>query len=362
MNTVSERGPEPRSGSEEAPGGIELSPIELVNTVLRNRVLVARTAVLLFVAVVALVLLQKREHRSSASFMPQQSEESSLTSSLAAQFGVSVPVGEAGRSPEFYAFLVESREILSALADTTYEIVRDGATETVGLANLYEIEDTVPARRREKVIRLVRDLITVNTERETGMIHVAAVTEWPRLSYQLTDRVVTLVNRFNLDRRQSQATEERRFVERRLDEAEDQLRAAEDRLQQFLQNNRSWQGSPDLVFAHDRLQRQVAMRQQLFTSLMQAYEQARIDEVRDTPVLTVVEDPEVPAIPEPRRLMLKGLLALFGGTMLGIMIVFGRELMVVGQKTRSGGFQEFERLKHETAKDLVRPWRLIWRK
>jgi uncharacterized protein involved in exopolysaccharide biosynthesis len=34
--------------------------------------------------------------------------------------------------------------------------------------------------------------------------------------------------------------------------------------------------------------------------LAQAYEQARIEEVRDTPVITVIEAPMLPARPDPR--------------------------------------------------------------
>jgi len=91
------------------------------------------------------------------------------------------------------------------------------------------------------------------------------------------------------DTRQSQAAAERGFTEERMAEAQEELRAAENELQRFLQNNRQFQNSPELVFQHDRLQRRVAMRQQVYTSLVQSYEQARIDEVPNTPVITVVE-------------------------------------------------------------------------
>lgn len=74
------------------------------------------------------------------------------------------------------------------------------------------------------------------------------------------------------------------------------------------------------------------MQQQVFTSLNQAYEQTRIDEVRDSPVITVVERPEVPVLPDRRRLMLKGILALMVGGMLGIFVAFGREFMIRGRQ------------------------------
>ena len=103
------------------------------------------------------------------------------------------------------------------------------------------------------------------------------------------------------------------------------------------------------------------MRQSVFTSLTQAYERARIDEVRDTPVITVVETAEVPVLPERRRLILKGMLALFTGGILGILLIFTREFMLTGHRLQAERFAEFETLKQETLRDILRPWRLLRR-
>ena len=42
----------------------------------------------------------------------------------------------------------------------------------------------------------------------------------------------------------------------------------------FLVENRQFSNSPQLIFEHDRLERQVTMRQELVTAMAQAYEQA----------------------------------------------------------------------------------------
>jgi uncharacterized protein involved in exopolysaccharide biosynthesis len=108
------------------------------------------------------------------------------------------------------------------------------------------------------------------------------------------------VDSFNLKSRQSQASQERRFTEQRLTQAQADKRQAEDELQAFLQRNRDFRSSPQLSFAYDRLADNVSLRQQLYTTLAQSYEQARIEEVRDTPVITIVEPPMLPARPDPR--------------------------------------------------------------
>jgi uncharacterized protein involved in exopolysaccharide biosynthesis len=71
------------------------------------------------------------------------------------------------------------------------------------------------------------------------------------------------------------------------------------------------------VFQFDRLSRQVNMRQQLYTSVTQSYEGARIEEVRNTPVITLMEPADLPAQPDPRLALLKGMLAGLVGLGLG---------------------------------------------
>ena len=112
-----------------------------------------------------------------------------------------------------------------------------------------------------------------------------------------------MVSHFNLLTRQTRAGAERRFVEARLQEAADSLRLVENRHKAFLQANRDFRNSPQLKFENDRLERDVQFQQQLYTSLAQSFEQARIDEVRNTPVITVLEPPDLPASPDPRKPM-----------------------------------------------------------
>ena len=149
--------------------------------------------------------------------------------------------------------------------------------------------------------------------------------------------------------RQSQAAAERAFIETRLAEVQDSLRAAEDRLERFLESNRQWAGSAELTFQRDRIQRQVVMQQQVFTSLAEAHEQARIGEVRNTPVITVVERP---VRPNPRWRVLKVALGMVLGGMLGVMLAFGREYADRARAREGDGYREFSTLWQQTWADI----------
>ena len=342
------------------PGDDEISFIELVNVVLKNRRMVVLTPFIIFVFVVGFTIIKSRTYSASTSFIPQSSSsQRSLTTNLAAQFGISIPAGEAGQTPAFYANLIISREILKDLADNTYVYHDDEETVQASLPKLWKIKEESEELVREKMIQVLEELISVNTDRETDLVTLTVQTKWAEVSQGIAQDILDLVNQFNLSTRQKQATAEREFIESRLEEVKKELRESEDALQDFLQKNRQWQESPDLEFIHDRLYREVTMRQQIFTTLNQAYEQARIDEVRDTPVITVVEKPEAPILPDRRRLLFKGILALIVGGMFGIFGAFGREFMVRGRQQEADQFAEFEILKRESLQELRHPWRLF---
>ncbi|MFW6207048.1 MAG: GNVR domain-containing protein, partial [Gemmatimonadota bacterium] len=284
----------------------------------------------------------------------------SRLANLAGQFGVNIPSGESGQSPQFYADLIRSREILGSVADTTFQVADTAGLFSRGMlrgpvSDLMELaEDASPPGRRAAVINWLRDeAISVSTGTETGVVELSITTPWPELSAGIAGQIVDLVNEFNLETRQSQAASERRFIEGRVEQAQHDLREVENALQTFLQNNRQFQNSPELTFEHDRLQRQVSMQQQVYTSLVQAREQARIDEVRNTPVITVVEPAEEPVRPDSRQLPLKAALGIVLGGMLGSFVGFGREYARRQREEDADDFKEFSVLWEETKGDLT---------
>jgi uncharacterized protein involved in exopolysaccharide biosynthesis len=293
-----------------AQAGEDLTLTGLLGFMLRNWRPILGTGLAACLLVGTTALLHPRTYTSTARFMPQSSDGAlSRLAGLATTFGVSVVGTDQGSSPAFYAELLESRDILRRTVEAPYRFV--GETDSMGgtLVELFRARGDTPAARRDAAAKKLLESINVTVGRETGTVNLEVTTPWPGLSQLVASRMVQLVSDFNLHRRQTKAGAERRFVEARLAEAKDTLRAAEERLQGFLQRNRDYRNSPQLQFEHDRLEHDVNLQQQLYTSLTQSYEAARIDEVRNTPVITLMEPPDLPSKPDPRLAWLKGLLA-----------------------------------------------------
>jgi uncharacterized protein involved in exopolysaccharide biosynthesis len=334
-------------GSAPSPSGLDrdqadedLTLVGILGFMLRHRRLILGTGLVAFLLVGVVALMRSRTYTSTARFMPQTSEGAlSRLSGLAATFGVSVPLTDAGSSPAFYADLLKSRDVLRRTVETPYAFAARADSVRGSLIELFEVRGDSPAARRDAAARQLLKSIEVRVGRETGTIDLEVATPWAELSQQVAARMIRLVSDFNLHRRQTKAGAERRFVEGRVTEAKDSLRAAEAELEGFLQRNREYRNSPQLLFAHDRLDREVTMRQQVYTSLAQSYEAARIDEVRNTPVITLMEPPDLPAKPDARLALLKGMLAGLLGLALGAFLAalrqaFGGFFSTTGPRSR----------------------------
>jgi len=338
-----------------------LSFLGLANLLLRHRRLVGALALLGLVLLPAITLFLPRTYTSASVFMPQTRSAASSLSGLAAQLGFTLPSTESGQNPSFYADLLESNSILGSVVDSRFEYRTAEGPVQGTLVDIYRSKGENQARRRDAAIRRLRGDVSATTAQKTGVVELEVTAEHPDLARQINHRLIGLVNEFNLRTRQSQAANEREFTERRLEEVRQELRTTEDRLQSFLQRNRDYSNSPALTFQVERLQREVSMRQEVFTTLAQAFEQAKIEEVRDTPVITVVESPELPVRPDSRWLVVKALLGLLLGFMIGAAIAVWKAYTVNSERLGTGEAAEFARLRRQAMGDLSRPWRSMAR-
>src|SRR5438132_8238343 len=86
----------------------------------------------------------------------------------------------------------------------------------------------------------------------------------------------------------------------------------------------------------------VDIRQEVSLTLRREYETARIEEVNDTPVITVIDPPVPPhERSSPKRLLLV-LMALFLGGVIGVVWAYGAEHL---EQMRRGNDSEYQELR-----------------
>jgi hypothetical protein len=261
---------------------------------------------------------------------------------LASQLGVSLPSIDASQSPDFYADLLATPDVLGQLALTEYKVSVGGDTIRGTLVDLYDIDEGDSGKTLAEAIRTLSEkILDISFNRQTSIVSVDVRTKWRDLSYEVAARLLDLVNEFNLNRLQLQAGQERRFLGERVDTARAELRRAEGALEMFLERNRSYPNSPALVFEHDRLQREIGLRQDVYSMLTQSYEQARMQAVRNTPSISLIQHP-VPALRYDRlHIALKALAGLLGGAVLTFLVLLVAE---AAREQMARAPQDFDRL------------------
>ncbi len=280
-------------------------------------------------------------------------------SGLASQLGVSLG-SDASQSPRFYADVAVSREILERLLLTRFATPgpRAADVDSTTLVRILATGGRNLSDSLQRGVTKLRTRVSLNVDNLTGIVTLRVDARDAGLAANIANRLVAYVNEFNAHVRQSQAGEKRRFVEQRTAESERDLKDAEVELRAFYENNRSWQQSPQLVFAESRLRRQVEIRQDLYVTLRREYESARIEEVNDIPVITVIDA----AVPPQRRSWPKRtllvVLALTLGSIVSTLWAYGADYLERARQEDEQNYLEFTglvtRVRHEVSGMLRR--------
>lgn len=350
-------------GNESAASRDAISPLAVASFALRyQRVLFGLPALAFGISIVTSIVFGVG-YASRSSFVPQPRESgASRVSALAAQFALLAGGVGGGESVEFYAQLLRSREMLTQAVLSTYAVPggsggRDTARGT--LVDLWEPSGAdAAARARAAVDRLDRQL-SISTSREANSVTLVTRAESPELAVQINRRLLELVSEFNLQKRRSRAAAEREFTAGRVREAQQELDAAEDAQRRFLEHNREYQASPQLRFEAARLERRVSLREQVYQSLAESYEQARIEEVRDTPVVTVVDRPEF-YVRRARSRLVDAIVWALVASILALGLALLNEYLARVQSEGGRGYEEFLALVRDSG--VGRVWRRLHRR
>jgi hypothetical protein len=306
--------------------------LSIFEAVMRRKVFVLAWALALGSTGGAIAFLSPKTWTTSASLIAVNRRSPGATGNLgglAAQFGVSIPGGEPMQSPAFFVDLVQTAEVMLPVlyAPTGGRIVLD-AIETPAADS---------AVRAQLGLQRLRTLVQAGASPRTGMLTISASTKHARLSYDIVRTLVQSLDRAYGMSRRSQATSERRFAEVRLSEVRGLLESAEENQRTFLQANRTYLNSPELRLRYQRLERETGLQQALFQTLSQSVEQARIEEARDTPALSVVDRPREAAVRDRRGALAKTGIGLLVGLVIGLLWVLSAELRSRFRANRARG-------------------------
>ncbi len=208
---------------------------------------------------------------------------------LAAQLGVGGATGP--MNPQFYEALLKSRSLQQHVTGAAYPLGEHG--ELLTLEQYWSRKEHPDARDQFRAVKKLGRHFETSTNPRTGIVTFKLEGPSKPVAKLMADTAFAALNGLAVTIRRKRASAEREFLEGRWHALSDSLQAREDALRRFYERNRNL-ASPELQFEETRLRREAERVQGVYSQLGSQLEQARIQEVRDTPALTAVDAPIEP--------------------------------------------------------------------
>jgi uncharacterized protein involved in exopolysaccharide biosynthesis len=244
-----------------------------------------------------------RYYRADATLLPE-TEGSNLSgitqfADLAQLTGMIPANGELSR---LYPAILESETVLTETLHKRF--ATEDSADSVQLITYFDLDEDSPEEEMEKALERMHDLLETGYDSKTGIVSVTIEMPEPQLAAAVLNTIVAELDRFMRVKRVTGASEQLRWITSRLVQVEEELKGAEDSLRNFRDRNRRIEDSPGLLLQQQRLIRRVEISSTTFIELKKQYELAKIEEIKNTSLVSVLDAARAPARPErPKKLL-----------------------------------------------------------
>ena len=257
----------------------------------------------------------------------------SQAAGFAAQFGINIPTGQS-ETKWVYPEIIKSRSLARVLLKRKFDTQEFGLQKS--LLKILTSGDGKPEVKVDKfeviAVDALLSMIDVSEDITTGIFTLKVHANEPKLAAQVNQALIEELDAHQRKYNQTKTIDTKIFIEERIVNTENELMSAEEDLKIFLDRNRRIENSPALQLEQQRLSREVTVLTGVFTTLKQQLEKTKIEEVKESNYVVILDPPEVPHIiskPNKRRMViLAGIL----GIALGLFIAFIKEFFTNSEK------------------------------
>ena len=313
-----------RAGNPEGPRE-ETSLLAFLSILLANRRVIAAFALAGIVIAGIAASIEADLFVSRAAFIVRGARQQVQLPGGAAALGVALSAySEFSQSVSFYADLARSKGILRKVVDKEY-VTSASPTVKRPLAKVLGIDDPDPEKAARLAVQRLAPNVSYTISSRTGVVGLIVKEHDPVVAQQVNANILVEVDRWSKDEAHRQAVREREFIEQLVADSRARLAQAEHAVKTFLELNRQYESSPELRLEYARLNRDVTLRQQVYTSLTETYEQARVEEVRSPTLINIVEPADLPVEPQRTEALRTTLMGLAVGLLVGTIVAILRQ-------------------------------------
>ena len=269
------------------------SLLNVIPRVWRRRKVIALSTGLITIVSMVIVLVLPPQYAVETSILPELEKNKLLglagMSDLAAVTGVAI-----GETPvsKLYPMIISSARILREVIYTKYQT--QASRDSVTLARYWFDDDQPESERFESALKRLRGRMDVVFDNRLGTLTLRLSMEEPKLAADVANQITEQLDRYTRTKRKTSVTLQREFIEQRLVDVAAALKEAEDSLKVFKEKNRRIVDSPELLMIQGRKEREVQINSAVFVELKKQVEIAKIEEIKNIPVINVLDAARVP--------------------------------------------------------------------
>ena len=250
----------------------------------------------------------------------------SQAAGLAAQFGFNISSGQS--EPNWvYPEIIKSRTLARSMLKREFDTNQLGSKKNLLqiLSNLNDDPKIGIETLEIMAIDKFLGMINISEDIKTGILTLNVKSSDATLSAEINQALIEELDAHQHKYNKAKTSKTRQFIEGRIQNTEKELQSAENNLRKFMDRNRRIENSPALQLEQQRLTREVTVLIGVFTTLKQQLETTKIEEVKESEYVVVVDPPEVPlrksSPKKKKRVILAGIL----GIGFGLILAFLRE-------------------------------------
>ena len=270
-----------------------LSFSEMLASFSKRRLYVSAFVALVTLSTALVTLFMPNKYTAEVTILPEFEKSKLLgltgVSDLAAVTGLSL-----GETPvsKLYPMIIKSARILREIVHSKFKT--EAFPDSVDLIGYWRFSNRSESARFEASLNTLRDRMDVSFDARLGTLLLKVEMEETKLAAEIANRITLELDNYTRTKRKTSVTLQREFIQQRLVDVEDKLKLAEDNLKSFREKNRGFLESPQLLMERGRLERDVQINSTIFIELKKQIEIAKIEEIKNIPVIHVLDEARIP--------------------------------------------------------------------
>ena len=249
---------------------------------------------LISVLAVIIILLISNRYTATAVILPDiQNGNFGGIADIASVIGINIGNSD-GSMTRLYPSILMSESVLKNIIYNKY--YSNEKKDSLNLIDLWDIGGKTPEIRYALALKSLSNKLIVTIDNQTMITTISIEEKDPQLAAAIVNQAVNDLERFIRLQRNTSARAQRIFIEGRLTQVSSDLKDSEEKLKLFREKNKNYNNSEELQLTESRLRRNVSINTELFLQLKKQYEITKIEEVKNTPIINIMDKAEVPAL------------------------------------------------------------------